>query len=406
MEKRRRVKDDKSGVDQKKKGEKLSVGGKMYFIVSYVILNTADTVTDLITGYQLLACGEFHWGLLLLLLPFWPGLSSAITFTWAIVKRQLEVKRGLCYIAKYIFFPFLQLWRNVIYAGRILRDVEVEATKRDAVTLKLMEAVMEACPALCIQLSIGFVSHTSVELKPILRYFSTAFSFLSISAAILANFEQELRSRGLSAAAFGWKKGLIFILFLLILLPRLLLWALFVLYLEEWTYLLCIVLVVCNTLVSASIEKKTDWNFDKFMTSLFDGTANLFVPLLPDSMVGTYLMTAAVFTVPITLLLLPSDLFYNTVISEFELLHFHPPRMTCFNVDNPDLFNVHSCIVSKARVCEDGEDPNYYLRLVLIPIALMQYMGILFIFLIKKITKDAERNLKSNFRLRNDIELR
>ena len=253
-----------------------------------------------------------------------------------------------------------------------------------------MEAMLESCPSLIIQISLILLSHerTFFSVKPILQISSVTFSFLSVTIAMMANYQVEISAKGLTVSTA--RKIIIFFLYLLLLLPRLVLWSVFVLYLEEWSYALAIFLVVLNTLVSATVDKHTNWRFDQFITALFDATSNLFVPLFPDSMMRLYLSTAFIFTIPISLLIfLPSESFFTLIISQYELRHFHPPEMTCFNVTHIEYAVPlpEHCVKVVARMCGPDEEPNKYLKLFLAPVAGLFYLGFVFIKLIEKVTE-------------------
>lgn len=88
-----------------------SLGSKVTFVIKNVILNTADALTDFLTGIQLVRCGEIHWGILLMFYPFWPGFAATIAFVCSVINRKLPWKEGIKYIAYYSMFPIFHLLR-------------------------------------------------------------------------------------------------------------------------------------------------------------------------------------------------------------------------------------------------------------------------------------------------------
>ncbi len=127
---------------------------KTWILFSFVFLTSVDVILDMWSGIDLVECNEPVYGYSLIFLPLLPGVVRILFLIMD--NTQKSCNYYIKSVFKFLLFPFYQLYTNCVFAfGNCCGDFSSMSKKNEAVTLKFLEALFEACPALIIQTSVG-----------------------------------------------------------------------------------------------------------------------------------------------------------------------------------------------------------------------------------------------------------
>ncbi len=158
----------------------------MWLIWKNVILMTLDIIADVSMGINIIMNIEDskEIGIILLTLPFLPGIILALKTLYDMLRKQESIKNGLKKIPIVFLFPLYQLIANTKATSNIINGNDEEENMKFVTKLKLLQATLEAFPAFFLQVPLVITSNSNFQL--IFSVFSLTLSFISITVTAIS----------------------------------------------------------------------------------------------------------------------------------------------------------------------------------------------------------------------------